>query len=181
MVIFIPREQEDMVHLYDTITLTDEIYYGRAELEDAITLSDSIVLSLSLETIELDDTIFLSDAVGVSFSLETIELSDTITLSDLIQGIYNVPYASRIILADENTLVIVTDDNPVSFIKVDISTPLAPSWTGYNLNNVGETYQNAKDVTVNERTKYAYIACDNSLITKISIDDPGTREEIEIT
>lgn len=166
---------KEKVYLEDTVTLSDEVMDNHATEEETITLSDEILIEGSSEFYGAD-SVTISDDLDLSYQIEDLE---SITLSEST-NIFRVPKNCSKIISHNDILYLVTDDDPVQLIKVDISGS-EPSYEVYDYNESGETYKNAQSAVINGTFNKLYVACANGLIAKSDLTSLGTREEIDVS
>jgi len=164
----------------DTLTLSDAIELNlsqvKSEQSDTITLSDDIVFSAE---IPLGDGLTLSDNIEVNQPLLKLNLSDTLTLNDW--KITKKPaYASKVVYGNSPYLFIVSNDDPASLIKVDISG-VTPLWDIYNLDDEDVYLKNAQDVVVNDTFELVYIAGADGKIVQVDFNDLTDMTEIDLS
>ncbi len=151
-------ENSHIVNLEDSLVLSDELQIGDIIGEDSVGLSDDISLSLS-HIVSLEEIMELGDSGALGLSMEN---------------------ASSIIYHAPSTLYIITDTDPVNLIVVTIGSGDIPSFVGYTLNEVGETIKNAKDITINDTSEYAYIVGDDGQVMKVDITNISNRTQVDL-
>ena len=167
-------------------------------VEESLGFAETVELDVSNETIDIneglgfsesnivdDGAINIFESLGfaetdeLSLSNETIDIGESLgfaeTIVTSIAGTVN--NASQVI--SYNPLVIITDTDPVTVTKVDVSNPAIPTWDRFVINVPPETVTNAKDITYNASNGFLYISCADGQLLKIDITDFDTRTQID--
>jgi len=81
------------------------------------------------------------------------------------------------IINSGNYLLAVTNTSPAKLIKIDISTPTAPVYTGTTISAINT----AKDICLDTTGNYVYVSGASGLISKIQISDISSKVTIDLS
>ena len=110
---------------------------------------------------------------------EYVEEESFTIISSFTGEVAGIPasYANRIIFTNSG-LIITCDESPAKIVKIDLQSGGVPSFSVYELDLVGESYEYAKDVCLNITFNDVYVGCADGKVAKINFDDFNDREEI---
>lgn len=167
--------------LLDTVTFIKNI------------LSDATVKATVLKTILSDGKIIIDRLTKTILSDTKIvkRYTPTILVDTKVRGTSQIPILSdsKVLIPIEyatdiqyyaDKLFISCDVTPVKFCVIDISGGnIFPD--GYKLDNLGETYINAKTIGINTTFNKFYLGCESGKIAKIDMANPEIREELNVS
>jgi len=131
------------------------------------------------EDLGKSEGVTIGELSEISQSLEKIDESEGVTIGESAEIANTEIFSSGVKIISYNPLVTISDTDPVTVAKINITDPANPTWTIYKINALGETVRNAKDIVFNDVFDLLYIACANGKILKININDFNDREEID--
>lgn len=157
--------------IFDDIIVSDQatvIQAQAVDLPDDINIADNIIVNVDLEKANSVEDITVTDNITVNVDLEKAADSSDITVTDTA-NIYAttgpVSFASKII--SFNPLIIVSDESPLTIVKVDVTDPNNPTWQKYKIGTVS----NAKDVIYDSILNLIFVVCADGKILQVDSND----------
>jgi len=116
--------------------------------------------------------VYVSDSTNIDVAINVIE---SVTASYTAVETIPVSFHNGLKVISYNPLLLISTQDPIRVIEVDISIPASPAFYQYFFSESGAT-----DIWINETENYLYISCANGKLIKAQLDDLNTYSVLDV-